>query len=851
MIRNSAHDSICACSADEVGRAVLHRYDTAATLAAEVTEPGPGPGRGRPPARRARWSSTPGPVAASGVVESRPGRHRAGARHPGAGPVHRRRRGTHAASAPTWRASSVSWPPTAGCPTAAASTPSCAGDGGRRARHRSRPRPAGRPRAPPVMAEAWAQAGAHRHQPLQVGSSAGRRSGCWPGCPGSPATGGPPGARRRSDRPGPGRARLAGQRSVRVEVDPDRRHLLPQRPGRLRPPRRRGRRGRHLQLLPPRPATPRRPARRRARGAVAAGPGPRRAADHAPLHAGRRRVDDGRRVGEETVTVVTDLELRAGEPLVRVTTSFDNRCRGPPAAAWFPLPRPAHSPSPSAPSPPSAAGRRRGRPARAGPGDLPVPALRQRRRAHRHPRGSRRIRTGRRRDGPGADPAAGHRHAVPPGARPRPNAAGPADRRRGPAALGPHRGPLRPGRRRRRPVAAWPTWPGCPLRGGVQAGPGRLAAARQPADGRGAEVSALRRVDGAIELRVFNPSDDAATVEVPGSRAGWSTCAASRRRALAGRFPLRPWGIATARLDASPRSELRPGARPPRSGPPRPAPSRGRRSVRPPQAAHAAAAVGSTRIPERARPPGGGQVVLGGGRPRARRWPRTAARTWPARGGVAMAMPAAAVGPPGRSPARGAQRSDCTATMGGTRRTCPASTSWRKPNHKPWTRVPLPAGTTTVPGAWRPSCSQISKARVLTPCTKAGWYTWLAYHTPRVPRRGLGGVGRRGTGPAHFGHLGAERLHGPHLAGGGPLRHEDLRGQAGPGRVGGHRHAGVAAAVGHHPLHADSGGQAHHHRRAPVLKGTGRHDVVELGPHPRPDRDERGVPLAEGDPFPG
>ena len=37
VIRNSAHDSICGCSADEVGRAVLSRYDTACTLAATVT----------------------------------------------------------------------------------------------------------------------------------------------------------------------------------------------------------------------------------------------------------------------------------------------------------------------------------------------------------------------------------------------------------------------------------------------------------------------------------------------------------------------------------------------------------------------------------------------------------------------------------------------------------------------------------------------------------------------------------------------------------------------------------------------------------------------------------------------
>lgn len=37
-IRNSAHDSICACSSDEVTRAVIHRYDVASSLAATVIQ---------------------------------------------------------------------------------------------------------------------------------------------------------------------------------------------------------------------------------------------------------------------------------------------------------------------------------------------------------------------------------------------------------------------------------------------------------------------------------------------------------------------------------------------------------------------------------------------------------------------------------------------------------------------------------------------------------------------------------------------------------------------------------------------------------------------------------------------
>ena len=38
LVLNSAHDSICACSHDEVDAAVLHRYAEATRLAEGVTE---------------------------------------------------------------------------------------------------------------------------------------------------------------------------------------------------------------------------------------------------------------------------------------------------------------------------------------------------------------------------------------------------------------------------------------------------------------------------------------------------------------------------------------------------------------------------------------------------------------------------------------------------------------------------------------------------------------------------------------------------------------------------------------------------------------------------------------------
>ena len=54
-------------------------------------------------------------------------------------------------------------------------------------------------------------------------------------------------------------------------------------------------------------------------------------------------IDDGKRArtGEREVVVTSRIEVRAGEPLVRVTTSFDNTCRDHRLRAWFPLPEPA------------------------------------------------------------------------------------------------------------------------------------------------------------------------------------------------------------------------------------------------------------------------------------------------------------------------------------------------------------------------------------------------------------------------------------------------------------------------------------------------------------------------------
>ena len=55
------------------------------------------------------------------------------------------------------------------------------------------------------------------------------------------------------------------------------------------------------------------------------------------------RIDEGRRArtGEQDVVVSSLIDVRAGEAVVRVTTRFDNVCRDHRLRAWFPLPEPA------------------------------------------------------------------------------------------------------------------------------------------------------------------------------------------------------------------------------------------------------------------------------------------------------------------------------------------------------------------------------------------------------------------------------------------------------------------------------------------------------------------------------
>ena len=83
-------------------------------------------------------------------------------------------------------------------------------------------------------------------------------------------------------------------------------------------------------------------------------------------------------------------------------------------------------------------------------------------------------------------------------------------------------------------------------------GTGSRAATGSALTVSGAQVSAVRRrpVSGdRVEVRVFNPGDEEATVDL-GGRTGWLVDLRDRPlEPVTGSFRLRPWGIATVHLD--------------------------------------------------------------------------------------------------------------------------------------------------------------------------------------------------------------------------------------------------------------------------------------------------------------
>jgi hypothetical protein len=262
----------------------------------------------------------------------------------------------------------------------------------------------------------------------------------------------------------------------------------------------------------------------------------------------------------QTIEVVTTLELRAGERFVRVTTAFDNRARDHRLRAWFRLPQAAETSAAEC----AFAIAERGLVAEGGPTELGVPTFPSRRFvqaggltvAHEGlleyelvdiaPAGD-----GHDRAGALALTLLRATGVVSRGPMPtRPLPAGPPlaveDAQlqqpvtvRYAVAVGDEVDPY-----------ALVDDAFLPLRPTMATGDG---AGRSPTGSeltvRGAEVSAVRRTGGgSVEVRVFNPSPAAATVAIEGRR-GWLVDLLGRAiEPFEGSFVLGPWQIATVEL---------------------------------------------------------------------------------------------------------------------------------------------------------------------------------------------------------------------------------------------------------------------------------------------------------------
>jgi hypothetical protein len=260
------------------------------------------------------------------------------------------------------------------------------------------------------------------------------------------------------------------------------------------------------------------------------------------------QLQGGKRAGEVAVTVVTDVELRAGEALVRARTTFLNRCRDHRVRTIFPLPQRALASRAEC-----AFGIvERGLEAEGGPHEYGLTTFPSRRFVSAG--GLTLLHDGvleyQLTDGGGAlaltllratAMLSRDRMAY------RPNPAGPAMPLEGPQLQGPvevqyavHLGDDDPY------FLSDQAW--LPLEVARSTGGGDRPDRGSLLTVAGAQVSALRRVGGALELRVFNPTGEQVDVQVDG-RSGWLVdLRGMPLEPFDGGFPLRPWGIATARL---------------------------------------------------------------------------------------------------------------------------------------------------------------------------------------------------------------------------------------------------------------------------------------------------------------
>jgi len=261
------------------------------------------------------------------------------------------------------------------------------------------------------------------------------------------------------------------------------------------------------------------------------------------------RVVDGARAGERAIDVVSVLELRAGEDIVCVETTLDNTCRDHRLRAWFPLPSAAEVSRAEC----AFAVVERGLTAEGGPHEYGLPTFPSRRfvsaggltLAHEGLLEYELVDGGRalaltllRCTGKlsGTDMAY------------RPWPAGPPFPVEGAQMQGPQV--------LRYAVRASDGDPYAlvddvflPLEVATAPGGGDLPPAGSALSVQGGEVSAVVRRGGALEVRVFNPSSEDTVVTVEG-HTGWLVDLRGRPlEPFDGSFSLRPWGIATAHLD--------------------------------------------------------------------------------------------------------------------------------------------------------------------------------------------------------------------------------------------------------------------------------------------------------------
>lgn len=266
------------------------------------------------------------------------------------------------------------------------------------------------------------------------------------------------------------------------------------------------------------------------------------------------RVLFGKRTGDAEVAVTTTVEVRAGSRLVHVTTELDNPCRDHRLRVWFPLPSPAGESRAEC----AFAVVTRGLAAEGGPHEVALPTFPSRRFVCAG--GLTVVHEGLLeyelvdvRDGAARALAltllrcTGLLSNAPMAYRPLP--AGPFIPTEGSQMIGRHRFryALMAGDD---PAAAYAAVDDAflPLQVTTATGGGDRAAVGTELEIEGAEVSAVRRENGHLVVRVFNPSARPTTVRIAGRR-GWLVDLRGRPlEPFEGSFELAPWRIATAQL---------------------------------------------------------------------------------------------------------------------------------------------------------------------------------------------------------------------------------------------------------------------------------------------------------------